>query len=559
MSSTVNNLNQSGSNVDSGYAWVIPFACCFINAILFGIHRSYSLFLSEVLETYHVSRSDATWPFSLCMTVIHLSGPISGVLNSHLAIRTIVFIGCIFSTIGVALCYFATSVLDIVIFVGIIQGFGIGITYVQNPAIINEYFVKYRGSALGIALSGGTLGTFAISPLAQKSLEYLGLHKSFLTLAVLTLLTLPISLTLRPRISASSSSSSSTKESSTVSDKKDNLKKIFSISPVYLTRFGDKYVINNDVNQTTNSKPKSINSLTEKQLTANYNPDQDRSTLQLMSYKFVQMALTMERKISVSEGVVLPTIRKLSETAKRSQVKRQLVRIVSILTNPYFALICSTHLAYFWGVITYTMVNVDLAVDKGITRNYAVHLITTFSAGDLVGRLGSGWFMDNRLVPLKYLAMFNIFTIGVLLKCIPLTSSYHILATISTALGFISGIIVNMLNILFCKYLGTENSPLAFGLSSFFCGLTTLVRPMLVGYYRDAAYGSYDGLFNLLSVLGFLASALWLTEPFINRSKLNKHNQNETVNDYNPSTMTTSSATITLTPSSDKLKQPQTV
>lgn len=49
-------------------------------------------------------------------------GPISGVLNSHLAVRTIVFIGCLLSAIGVGLCYFATSVADIVVFIGIIQG-----------------------------------------------------------------------------------------------------------------------------------------------------------------------------------------------------------------------------------------------------------------------------------------------------------------------------------------------------------------------------------------------------------------------------------------------------
>lgn len=186
-------------------------------------------------------------------------------------------------------------------------------------------------------------------------------------MAVLTLLTLPVSLTLRPQ------KSSSKKLSKSPSEKKDNLKKIFSISPVYLTHFGENLnknqsesniVIgdNNSSNKTpTESPPDKILQKSNYYINDNYN----RSTLQLMSSKFVQMALTMERKISTNEKMVLPTIHKLSETAKRSQVKQQLDRIVLIITNPCFALICATHLAYFWGVITYTMVNVDLAVDKG--------------------------------------------------------------------------------------------------------------------------------------------------------------------------------------------------
>lgn len=120
--------------------------------------------------------------------------------------------------------------------------------------------------------------------------------------------------------------------------------------------------------------------------------------------------------------------------------------------------------------------------------------------------------------------MSAIICTGIMLKCIPLYDDYYFLMTISCGLGLISGVIVIMLNTLFCKYLGTDNAAMAFALSSFFCGLLTLVRPMLVGYFRDSANGSYDGLFNLLSVFGFLAGALWLLEPFFRKRK--KYNEN---------------------------------
>ncbi|XP_074600515.1 monocarboxylate transporter 13-like [Brevipalpus obovatus] len=491
--------NSVENVTDRGYAWVIPFACCFINAILFGIYRSYGILYTAILDSYHVSRSEATWPFSLCMTVIHLSGPISGILNSHLAIRTIVFVGCLLSAIGLALCYFATCVTDVVIFIGIIQGFGIGITYVQNPAIINEYFVKYRATANGIALAGGTLGAFAISPLTQKSLEVIGLQKTFLALGTLVLFTLPASLMLRP------------KKEKELEQMKDEIKRIFSISPVYLTRYKQN---DKDVCHSTNCFYIQDGSFARKQSIAS---ETVRTALDGVSRKFVKIAQNMERRMTIQDTQLVNTIKKLSESANHSKARQQVDRIVYILQSPCFALIAITHLAYFWGVLTFIMVAIDHAVDKGISRTNAVHLITMFSAGDLISRLGSGLFLDNPIIPTKYLSMGAIISTGVLLKCVPLSSDYYYLMGISCGLGLISGMVVTMLNTLFCKYLGTENAPMAFGLSSFFCGFATLLRPMLVGYFRDRTNGSYDGLFDLLSVFGILAGALWLLEPFINR------------------------------------------
>ena len=125
--------------------------------------------------------------------------------------------------------------------------------------------------------------------------------------------------------------------------------------------------------------------------------------------------------------------------------------------------------------------------------------------------------MDNHLVQDKYIAMFSILMIGILLRLTSLTNNFCILVIITTILGLISGVIVILINILLCHYLGSEKSPLAFGLSSFFCGFATLARPMLVGYFRDVRNGSYDGLLNMLSILGFVSCALWFLEPFFNK------------------------------------------
>lgn len=59
---------------DQGWSWVIALSCCCINAIIFGIYRSFGVLYVALLQTYNVSRESAAWPFSLCLTVFHMTG-----------------------------------------------------------------------------------------------------------------------------------------------------------------------------------------------------------------------------------------------------------------------------------------------------------------------------------------------------------------------------------------------------------------------------------------------------------------------------------------------------
>lgn len=228
-------------------------------------------------------------------------------------------------------------------------GFGVGITYVQNPAIINEYFVRYRATANGIALCGGTIGAFVISPIIQSSLDSLGLQKTFLTLASLSLLTLPASLLLKP------------KKENEYDKMRDNLSKIFSISPVYLTKFK----LNGNESFTSHHGSLKSDSSTNVSKSNQAVVEPVKSAFDEVSKKFVKIAQNMERKMSKQDANISNTIRKLSIAANKSKIRLSLEKIVFILQSPFFMIISMTHLAYFWGVLTFVMVGIDHAVDKG--------------------------------------------------------------------------------------------------------------------------------------------------------------------------------------------------
>ncbi|RWS16307.1 monocarboxylate transporter-like protein [Dinothrombium tinctorium] len=494
------------AQTDSGIAWLVPISACLINAILFGVYRSYGIVLTAIIKEYSVSRSEATWFISLCMTVIHLTGPVSGLLNNYFNAKAITFFGCALASIGVGLCYFASSVLHIVICVGIIQGFGIGLTFVQIPAIVNQYFVKFRASANGLAMSGGTIGAFVFCPLTSYCLRHFKLDELFLILASITLFSIPISLFFKPMKTEKNA-------------EKEKIAKALKTSPVYLISFERE-----GLKLTENFRSHQKSEIIVK--THNTAMMPIRVTADGITKTTSEIALYMERKLSCTNA--MEVIKKISNSAARSQMRQNFDKVIEIIENPYFVLICLTHLAYFWGSLTYIMVIVDHAEDRGIANDVAAQLITTYSGGDLVGRLGSGWFVDRNVIPIKYLGMISVAFIGLVLKAVPFMSNFNILTIASLALGFLSGTFVVLLNILFCKYLGTNDTPLALGLSSFFCGLTTLVRPIVVGYYRDAINGSYDGLFNSLSVAALFTAVLWFFEPIIKRkAKLDKCNNDK--------------------------------
>jgi hypothetical protein len=180
-----------------------------------------------------------------------------------------------------------------------------------------------------------------------------------------------------------------------------------------------------------------------------------------------------------------------------------------------FLLIAITHMSYFWSSITYVMIVVDFARDKGMSVGSGVDMISAFSLGDLIGRLGSGFVLDRKVIPLQYVALTCSLGIGVLMNAAIIGHGYMSFMIISGLLGFLSGVIVALLNQLFCKYLGAEKAALAFGISAFMAGAVTTIRPLVVGSFRDQEDGSYDGLFMSLGVVSVMTGLLWFMEPVI--------------------------------------------
>lgn len=61
---------------DKGFAWVIAFACFFINFIMAGVARSAGIMYVALIDSYSISREAATVPFSVRVGVRNMTGKI---------------------------------------------------------------------------------------------------------------------------------------------------------------------------------------------------------------------------------------------------------------------------------------------------------------------------------------------------------------------------------------------------------------------------------------------------------------------------------------------------
>ncbi|KAF8782892.1 uncharacterized protein LOC129964272 [Argiope bruennichi] len=168
---------------DQKWSWVIAFACCFINCLLYGVIRLSGLLMVATVETFQVSRAKAAMPFSVSTSVRNLSGIFVGYFGQKFGLRPVIGAGCLLASFGAGLCFFASDIFWITISWGVIFGMGCGLGTCLLPLAINQHFDKHRGKASGISYSGSYIGSFLFPPIVVMLLEHYGLNGAFLVIS----------------------------------------------------------------------------------------------------------------------------------------------------------------------------------------------------------------------------------------------------------------------------------------------------------------------------------------------------------------------------------------
>ncbi|XP_022706641.1 uncharacterized protein LOC111270605 isoform X1 [Varroa jacobsoni] len=614
---------------DSKYSWLIALACGGVNLFMHGSSKVVGvLFVAWIIEL-KCSREMAAWPFALHTTLIHLAGPVFGLLSRRLPIRIIIIASSFVSALSVALCYFAPDIIWLSVLFGIIHGAATCGAVLMTQVCINQHFVEKRGTAAGVVEALAAINGIVFPPLLEYSLRNYGLHWSMLLLGGCVLNALAFSFAVRspswmvgdpterrksiftnavvankglaswinhfqPQMEDDSSDEDETKGTQgdiryyvsegggMATSQVDTEVQLASIihqinDSKYIQSDGklDFSTIRQDLQAAPGAKFK--NSASEGDMhAASKSPPQYGSTQQIeqshlepplvsdapngasdqqqvcwrnfcltslarptstmssnrvlfMPFPHIPTGYTLYSEFRRSSTTInrppkLPKARRMNEChsngpceyhdSKRYKLWK---RVRPFLTITFWHLTFSQFLVQLClGVFLLTIL--DFAYDKAFPTEESVYFVSAFCLGDLMARLVTGYIADADVLPMELIVLFACSLQSAMFQCLMHSRSYVALILTAVGMGASHGARIFLLPMFITKSFGLRRLTLNVSTASCICGLLMLVRPFIIGYYRDGQ-GSYKELYRLLCVANACMAITWLFKLMLVRRR----------------------------------------
>jgi MFS transporter, OFA family, oxalate/formate antiporter len=167
------------------YGWFVVAAAFAVTFAGFGSAYTFSAFVESLQRDFGASRGSVSLVFSLAGFLYFGLGIVSGPLADRWGSRRLAVAGMIMIGMGLAAASMARSLAEIYAAYGLGVGLGVGCSYVPVLGAVQRWFVKRRGFASGLAVSGIGVGTLVMPPLASLLIETLGWRGAYLTLGSL--------------------------------------------------------------------------------------------------------------------------------------------------------------------------------------------------------------------------------------------------------------------------------------------------------------------------------------------------------------------------------------
>lgn len=172
---------------DGGWGWLVLAGSMLVNILVPGTIKSFGVLFVEFLEAFQATPSAAAWIPALCYFLYSSLGPLSSILSVKYSYRTVTIIGGTFAAAGMIITYWATSVNFLYVSYGVLVGTGAGLSFPPTVYIVTSYFVRLRGLANGLCISGSALGSIILPPVLRYLLVNFGYRGACLIMGGITL------------------------------------------------------------------------------------------------------------------------------------------------------------------------------------------------------------------------------------------------------------------------------------------------------------------------------------------------------------------------------------
>ncbi|MFC1902750.1 MFS transporter [Chloroflexota bacterium] len=158
-------------------------AATLLMAGFYGAQLSFGVFMIPVLEEFGWTRSITSGAMSTVAGIAGILGIMAGRFSDKYGARILIAIGALFSGSGYLLLSRINSIWELYIYFGLFTGICLASCWSPVNATVSRWFVKKRVLAVGIAISGITIGQILVPPLAAHFIADYGWRFSFTLLA----------------------------------------------------------------------------------------------------------------------------------------------------------------------------------------------------------------------------------------------------------------------------------------------------------------------------------------------------------------------------------------
>jgi MFS family permease len=167
------------------YGWIVV-AISFLTVTLSAtVQQSFIVIFPAMLQEFAWSRTVFSLAPALFGLVLSCNAFLVGYLSDRTDIKRLIPLGAPIAAAGLIPCFFIRDLWQMIVFFGIICAVGGGaISLLPNTIIVSNWFVRMRGTAIGIVASGSGAGILAFIPLLQLVINAWGWRVGYLALAL---------------------------------------------------------------------------------------------------------------------------------------------------------------------------------------------------------------------------------------------------------------------------------------------------------------------------------------------------------------------------------------
>ncbi len=172
------------------YGWIVVTGAFLILFMAYGTQYAFGVFFAALIDEFGWSRASLSGVFSLYAFTYSGFALVSGRLTDRWGPRAVIAIGGVLLGLGLIAMSGVGALWQPYVCYGLVAALGMSTAYVPCNATVAKWFTRRRGLAIGLASAGGSLGTFALPPVAHVVVSRLGWRWAYVLFGLAVLLAL---------------------------------------------------------------------------------------------------------------------------------------------------------------------------------------------------------------------------------------------------------------------------------------------------------------------------------------------------------------------------------